>query len=62
MDLVNYAVLVFDLAPDMAVLNGVDMTNTHISFYDMSLKNQKLIYKQPNNTDTVVKNIIKSIK
>lgn len=28
MDLVNYAVLVFDFAPDMTLLQGVDMTNT----------------------------------
>lgn len=44
MDLVNYAVLVFDFAPDMSVMDGVDMTNTKISFSDMLLKTSKLVY------------------
>ena len=62
MDLVNYAVLVFDLTLDSGTLQGVDMTNTSIAFSQMSLTTSKLLYSDPNNTDTVVTNIIKSIK
>ena len=62
MDLVNYAVMVFDFAPDAQAIQGVDMTNTSISMTQMNLKTSKLIYQQPNTTDTVIKNTIKSIK
>lgn len=47
MDLSNYAVLVFDLAPDMAILEGIDMTSFELSFSSMDLETVKLI----ENTD-----------
>lgn len=62
MDLVNYAVLVIDIAPNMATLQGYDMTNTSISFTSMSMTSSKLLYMQPNNTDNVVTTIVQSIK
>jgi len=61
-DLVNYAVLVFDLNPDRALLEGYDLSNTKLYFSSVNLKAQKLIEIQPNNTKTIIKNYIKSVK
>jgi hypothetical protein len=43
MDLADYAVLVFDLAPDTSALQGIDLSNFSISFNDMSLKSSRLV-------------------
>lgn len=60
MDLVNYAELVFDLAPDMTLLEGVDLTSFTLFFSDMALQTNRV--PERNTTVTPVKNIIKSYK
>ena len=60
MDLTNFAVLVFDLAPDMSIFNGSATTPITLFLSKMELETNRL--PAANLTRPTTKNIIKSIK
>jgi hypothetical protein len=60
MDLTNYAVLVFDLAPDTTALAGVNLASFQLYLSKMALATTR--HAERRITNTTVKNIIKTIK
>ena len=57
MDLINHAALVFDLAPDMTILEGANLTQFNLYLSEMALVTERIPIRIP--TNNTIKNIIK---